>query len=281
MSLTEGSPQAILFGDQDMKRIGIIALAVLTSCAFITSCMNTNASVTTQTTNTETVKEPSGISAGDHIMFGKYPQNYASGSDTAEPEPIEWRVLEIKDGKALIISEYLLEPFVYNIELTDVTWETSTLRKWLNTTFYDTAFSESEKNSIQTVTIKNPDNPVRGTEGGNDTEDKVFCLSLEEAQLYFKNTNERMAAPTKYAVKRGAQTNEDSTLANGMKTGWWWLRTPASSSNRAADVDCYGNIDVDFIKGSDVDGSLVFDEENCVRPAVWITIAEAQFTKVL
>ena len=94
-------------------------------------------------------------------------------------------------------------------------------------------------------------------------------------------TNERMAAPTKYAVKRGAQTNEDSTLANGMKTGWWWLRTPASSSNRAADVDCYGNIDVDFIKGSDVDGSLVFDEDNCVRPAVWITIAEAKFSKVL
>ena len=264
-----------------MRRIGVIALAALSGCVFITSCMSTTVGSTTQTSDTGIVDETSVLSVGDHIMFGKYPQNYASGSDTAEPEPIEWRVLEIKDGKALIISEYLLEPFVYNIELTDVTWENSTLRKWLNTTFYDTAFSESEKNSIQTVTIKNPDNPVRGTEGGNDTEDKVFCLSLEEVQLYFKDTNERMAAPTKYAVRRGAQTNDDSTLANGLKTGWWWLRTPASSSNRAADVDCYGNIDVDFIKGSDVDGSLVFDEDNCVRPAVWVTIPEAGFSDVI
>lgn len=264
-----------------MKRIGVIALAVLTSCAFITSCMNTNAGATSQTTNTETVEETAGISVGDHIMFGNYPQNYADGSDTAEPEPIEWRVLEIKDGKALIISEYLLTPVTYNIELSDVTWETCSLRKWLNTDFYDKAFTDSEKNSIQTVTIKNPDNPLRGTPGGNDTEDKVFCLSLEEAQLYFKDAEDRMAAPTKYAVKRGAKTNEDSKLANGMKTGWWWLRTPASSSNRASDVDCYGNIDNVFIKGTDIDGNLVFDEDNCVRPSVWITLSEAVFSKVL
>ena len=90
-----------------------------------------------------------------------------------------------------------------------------------------------------------------------------------------------MAAPTKYAVKRGAKINEDSTLANGMNTGWWWLRTPASSSNRASDVDCYGNIDDVIVQGRDVDGSLVFDEENCVRPAVWVTIPEAGFSKVL
>lgn len=264
-----------------MKRIGVITLAVLTSCVFIASCMNTTSDSTTKTTITGSVEETSGLSVGDHIMFGNYPQNYAPRSDTAEPEPVEWRVLEIKDGKALIISEYLLEPAVYYIEPADVTWETSTLRKWLNTTFYDTAFSESEKSSIQTVTVKNPDNPLHGTKGGNDTEDKVFCLSLDEAKLYFKDKNDRMAAPTKYAVKRGAKINEDSTLANGMNTGWWWLRTPASSSNRASDVDCYGNIDDVIVQGRDVDGSLVFDEENCVRPAVWVTIPEAGFSKVL
>ena len=220
--------------------------------------------VTTETT----VEEDDVISVGDHILFGNYPQN--NGTD---PEPIEWRVLEIKDGKALVISEYLLEPKAYYFELADVTWENSSLRKWLNGDFYDKAFSDSEKGLIQTVTIENQDNPLYGTPGGNDTEDKMFCLSLEEVQIYFADANDRMAALTDYALSRGASVCEDKTLDNGMKTGWWWLRTPASSANRAAEVDCYGNIDT-VINADRVDGCLVFSEGICVRPVVWIVLSD-------
>ena len=130
-----------------------------------------------------------------------------------------------------------------------------------------------EKSLIQTVTIENSDNPLYGTPGGNNTEDKVFCLSLEEVQIYFKDTKDRMTAPTVYAIKRGAKTNEDNKLDNGMKTGWWWLRTPASSANRASDVDCYGNID-NVINKDRVDGDLVFAEGNSIHPAVWITLSD-------
>ena len=249
-----------------MKKAGLTVLTVLICSLFMTSCLNTGSAETTQTYETESVTEDTGLKAGDHITFGNYPQ-----TDDNEAQPVEWRVLEIKDGKALIISEYLLDTYVYNMEMSDITWENCSLRKWLNGKFYDTAFSESEKGLIQTVTVENSDNPLYGTPGGNKTEDKVFCLSLEEVQIYFKDTTDRMTAPTVYAIKRGAKTNEDNKLDNGMKTGWWWLRTPASSANRASDVDCYGNID-NVINKDRVDGDLVFAEGNCVRPAVWVTI---------
>ena len=258
-----------------MKKACITVLAVLLSCQFMTSCQKAISEETMVPSESESVpesvEEDDGISVGDHILFGSYPQKGVSGTDTFDNAPIEWRVLDIHDGKALILSEYLLDTSVYYYDMADVTWETSSLRKWLNGTFYDAAFSESEKSLIQTVTIKNPDNPVYGTPGGNDTEDKVFCLSLEEAQLYFKDANDRMTAPTDYAISHGAALSNDRMLDNGMKTGWWWLRSPASSSNRAADADCYGNIDT--MRNADgVDGDIVFAETNCVRPVVWIVL---------
>lgn len=258
-----------------MKKACITVLAVIVSCQFMASCQKVTAEETTTSAESEaeSVEEDDGISVGDHILFGSYPQNSAPGTDTFDPEPVEWRVLDIQDGKALIISEYLLDAAVYYYDMADVTWETSSLRTWLNGTFYDTAFSAGEKSLIQNVKINNPDNPLYGTTGGNDTDDNVFCLSLEEAQLYFRDAEDRMTAPTEYAVKQGAAVSDSCTLANGMKTGWWWLRSPASSSNRAADADCFGNIDT--VKNADgVDGDMVFAESNCVRPVIWITLSD-------
>lgn len=255
-----------------MKKACVVLLAVLMSCTFMASCQK--AEETTASSESESVQEDDGISVGDHIVFGNYPQKNVPGTDTYDTEPIEWRVLEIRDGNALIISEYLLDTTVYYYDMADVTWEKSSLRKWLNGKFYDAAFSESEKSLIQTTKIKNDDNPVYGTPGGNDTEDNVFCLSLEEAQLYFKDADDRKAAPTDYAVMKGAEVSDNCKLANGMKTGWWWLRSPASSSNRAADADCFGNIDT--VRNTDgVDGDVVFAESNCVRPVIWIKLTDA------
>ena len=257
-----------------MKKACVALLAFLVSCVFIASCQKTAAEETTTSSVSESAQEDDGISAGDRIVFGSYPQKNVPGTDTYDTEPIEWRVLEVRDGNALVISEYLLDATVYYYDMADVTWEKSSLRNWLNSKFYDAAFSESEKSMILTVKIENKDNPLYGTPGGNDTEDKVFCLSLEEAQQYFKDADDRMAAPTDYALKNGAAVSDDCKLANGMKTGWWWLRSPASSANRAADADCYGNIDTE--KNADgVDGDIVFAESNCVRPVVWIKLADS------
>lgn len=254
-----------------MRRANVAALAVIMGCLSVASCQKAPAEETTQSSVSET-SEKEGISVGDIIKFGNYPQKRTPGTDTFDPEPIEWRVLDIQDGNAIIISEYLLDTTVYYFDMADTTWEKSSIRSWLNGKFYDAAFSDSEKELIQTVKITNSDNPLYGTPGGNDTEDKVFCLSLEEVQRYFKDADDRKAAPTEYAVKQGATVNDGSTLDNGMKTGWWWLRSPASASNRAADVDCFGNIDTE-INADRVDGDIVFAEGNCVRPVIKIPIS--------
>lgn len=256
-------------GEKEMKKAVVTLISVLMCCSLFASCMHPTDGGEMMTSQLETSAEDDSVKVGDHITFGKYGQK-----DAADPEPVEWRVLDVQDGKALVISEYLLAPMVYNYDLADVTWEMCSLRKWLNGTFYDEAFSDSEKSLIQTVTVKNPDNPEHGTNGGNDTEDKVFCLSLEEAQLYFKDADDRMAAPTESALKLGAEINGEVALENGMNTGWWWLRSPASSANRAADVDSYGNIDIGLPDGVNVDGDYVFSETNCVRPAMWIDISD-------
>lgn len=228
-----------------------------------------------RTSHLKSLEELDSVSVGDHFTFGSYPQYAEPETEKYDPEPIEWHVLDLQGDSVLIISEYLLAPIAYNRDLTEVTWETCSLRSWLNGTFYDTAFSESEKERIQTVINKNPDNPLYGTNGGSDTEDKVFCLNLEEAQVYFKDTRERSAAPTPYAINCGASTNNDYLLENGMNTGWWWLRSPASSVERAADVDCYGNIDISPDSGENgVDGDLVFDDNNCVRPVVLVSLSD-------
>ena len=119
-----------------MKRstAAIMALSMLLS---LTAC--NRAAVVSETsepseleTTEETTEEQKGISVGDHILFGYYPQRSAPGTDNFDPEPIEWRVLDIQDRNAVIISEYLLDATVYYFDMADVTWEMSSLRKWLN-----------------------------------------------------------------------------------------------------------------------------------------------------
>ena len=88
--------------------------------------------------------ETDGIQAGDYVYFGRYPQKNIS----ADPTPIEWLVLDVQDGKALVISRYLLEKKEYNPGWGSVTWEDSAIREWLNSEFLNTAFSQEEQKAI-------------------------------------------------------------------------------------------------------------------------------------
>ena len=199
------------------------------------------------------------ISVGDHFTFG----NYLQGSNE-EVEPIEWRVLAVENGKALVISEKLLDCVQYNEKYVNVTWETCTLRKWMNGEFINKAFSSSEQAKIATVTNQNLDNPEYNTEGGNATQDKIFALSIDEANQYFSNDDDRMAAPTGYAKKQGAYVSDSYSLTSGEKTGWWWLRSPGRNGDLAASVDGDGDI---YLYGDYVGNNYV-----AVRPAFWLNL---------
>lgn len=120
------------------------------------------------------------LQVADIITFGSYPQE-ADGT----VKPIEWQVLAVEDGKALLISLYGLDAKPYNSKWADVTWESCSLRTWLNEEFYQTAFQASEQQIIEATLVINQNNPIYAIPGWNDTRDKVFLLSLEEPLQYF------------------------------------------------------------------------------------------------
>ena len=186
------------------------------------------------------------------FTFGNYPQ----GED-GEEQPIKWRVLAVEDGKALVISEKLLDYYVqYNKSYTDVTWETCTLRNWMNNDFISKAFSSSQQAKIITVTNQNPNNPEYGTKGGNATQDKIFALSIDEAEKYFSSDSDRRAYTTDYVHKKGYDY--------GDRSEYWWLRSPGNNGYFAAYVDNDGNFRQ---YGFFVDYGKV-----AVRPAFWLNL---------
>ncbi len=87
--------------------------------------------------------------------------------------------------------------------------------------------------------MKNDDNPKYSTEGGRDTTDKIFLLSIDEAKKYFEN---------------------DEARAIG---SCWWLRSPGYSSSRAAEVLSYGHV---------IQGGIFVINLLSVRPALWVNL---------
>lgn len=191
---------------------------------------------------------------GDIIVFGTYEQdnNISNGK-----ENIEWLVLAKENNRVFVISDKVLDCQPYHPSWSDVTWETCSLRKWLNNDFINSAFSDDEKVKIPTVTVSADKNPKYNTNPGNATKDKVFLLSIVEAEKYFSSDSARQCSPTDYAVANGASESNDNIC-------WWWLRSSGCNQDYAAFVYSNGNIFED--------GYYILNSHHAVRPAMWITI---------
>ena len=192
---------------------------------------------------------------GDTVYFGTYEQD----NDTSNgAENIEWQVLAKENNKVLVISKYALDCQQYNTSsYTDVTWETCTLRTWLNGTFLNSAFSSSEQSAIAETTVTADKNPKYDTDPGNATTDKVFLLSIDEAEKYFSSDSARVCLPTAYAVANGAYESDSGNC-------WWWLRSPGFLQHNAAHVRNDGSVGC---HGGNVDRG-----DDAVRPALWINL---------
>jgi len=188
---------------------------------------------------------------GDIIKFGNYPQD-SDGSIS----PIEWLVLDVKENEALIVSRYGLDCKQYSHDFHGTRWEDCDLRKWLNNDFIKSAFSKDEAKKIKVSGLENKYNRQYNTSGGKDTKDRIFCLSITEAEQYFSSEKDRQCRPTAYARNQGAY------VANRNNCCFWWLRSPGGSFLRAASVLTVGEIDL-FGYRCDDDGATV-------RPALWI-----------
>ena len=206
---------------------------------------------------------PGTISVGDvgsTITFGCYEQDNDLSNGA---EPIEWRVLAVENGRALLISAYGLDARPYNDSDTSVTWETCSLRQWLNGEFYNTAFNDSEKIAIAQTMVQAEDNPTYGTKAGSDTADRIFLLSMSEAERLFADDDERMCTPTAYAIAQGCW---QETRYKPEGTCWWWLRSPGYNSKYAALVRASGIVDASGIFA----GNIYYSSNGMVRPALWV-----------
>ena len=192
-----------------------------------------------------------GQDVGDIITFGSYEQDDQPGAD-----PVEWQVLGVENGRALLISRYILAAKPYNEEKTDSTWENCSLRAWLNQEFYNDVFSAEEKMQIDKATVSNPRNPEYGTYGGNETKDKIFLLSINEADNYLPTPELRQCEATDFAKQNGA-----AVLKNGCTD--WWLRSPGSKASNAVSVDFYGRPYL---------GGVSLDYTAGVRPALLMNL---------
>lgn len=196
---------------------------------------------------------------GDKITFGKY----------------EWRVLDIQDKRALIITENIIDQRPYHNAYQPVTWAESALRNYLNVDFYNT-FDTEDRHRIVSVDIKNDDNQWYGTPGGPDTNDHIFLLSLEEVCKYFGDSLSKLHNPGKnqrYWFERKDENNVKRIAKLEGKTGawWWWLRSPGRVSVKAVYIfGTDGNIGIqgnNVLKGNLSDGKCT----GGVRPALWLS----------
>ncbi len=187
----------------------------------------------------------------DTVTFGKY-----DGKD------ISWRVLNVSGDNAFLVSDKILTAKAYNDDKS-ITWKDSTIRNWLNTEFFTGSFTEAEQNMILNTTVKNDDNDsgYNVTEAGEDTEDKVFLLSLKDIIQPGYGFSDQYLAESESRIARNSEGFCD----------WWWLRSPGNFDFQAARVDDNGK--------ADSNGLNVINSNGGIRPALIIDLKSSAWTK--
>ena len=210
--------------------------------------------IPTETTAPAAEATVSTMKTGNTITFGTYMQ-----------EPIRWKILDIQDGKALLLSEKVLDCLPYNSSYGSTSWDKSYLRDWLNGIFLETAFGKESQKAILTTTVDNSvaqGNPAWPGIQNTSTQDKIFLLSYAEFKKYVDGTADSIC---EVAYSTGDETDiRYRLLDDGTKAAFWWLRSPGKDDKQAAYINfegiCYSN--------------YVGNGYISVRPAMWVNLAK-------
>lgn len=212
----------------------------------------------------------------EYVTFGSYEQD---GDETNGKEPIEWIVLTQDDEKMLVVSKYCLDYLRYPDDWSsNIVWETSYIRKHLNSEFFDDAFSNEEKQEI--ILSANPNKASEdyySTVDGNSTEDWVFLLSIDEVQTYLPNSTSSETSTTAYGTDYLYDVLRQHIYYTNLKDNEsveWALRADIDTSRNEEKVGMPREINassrgiyMSLTTGGmrDPDGPL-----SVIRPAMWI-----------
>ena len=186
------------------------------------------------------------------LFVGSWPQG--SG------EPIVWDVLAEEGNRKLLLSRKAVAKRPYHDADEPVSWETCSLRAWLNGDFYRAAFNDYEKQHILKIPVTADRNTYCNTDAGNSTDDHVFLLSLPEVNALLRR---KLSAKRKCVADPTDAPDADNDNKAADDTGCvWWLRSPGSEKNEAACVNGDGQIS-NF-------GLPANTPTIAVRPCIWV-----------
>ena len=186
------------------------------------------------------------------LFVGSWPQE--SG------EPIVWDVLAEEGNRKLLLSRKAVAKRPYHDADEPVSWETCSLRAWLNGDFFRAAFNDYEKQHILKIPVTADRNTYCNTDAGNSTDDHVFLLSLPEVNALLRR---KLSAKRKCEADPADAPDADNDNKAADDTGCvWWLRSPGSEKNEAACVNGDGQIS-NF-------GLPANTPTIAVRPCIWV-----------
>jgi len=215
------------------------------------------------------------VKVGDVVVFGDYCHHNNIYGEYYENNPVKWLVLEQRDGKVLLLSLQSVNilSFVSREEYREqkgngFTWENSVMREYLNQELMYLMFQQDELSCISETVVQTADNPIYGTDGGEDTTDHLFLLSIEEAKKYFSSDSERRTqiVPDVELPQYALMPYEH--YLNTTDYYDWWLRSPGESSEKAACVGRFGDIMME--------GQWAYTEEVSIRPAMWVDLTKVK-----
>ena len=211
------------------------------------------------------------VKVGDVVVFGDY-CHYNNMYDVYyDNNPLKWLVWEKSDEKVLLISLQCVDIFYYvsreeylEQKGNGFTWENSAIREYINHALMYLMFQQEELSCICKTIVQTPDNSTYGTDGGADTTDYLFLLSIEEAQKYFSTDLERRTQIVPDVELPQYDLMPHQHYLNTTDYYDWWLRSPGESSEKAACVGRFGDIMME--------GQYVDTEDVSIRPAMWIDL---------
>ena len=230
-------------------------------------------------------EEMTKMQIGDILLFGSY---YLPG--TADPNdarvkcPIDWQVIDKSADRIMLLSRHSLFWTFYDGRTPlwgpppKTSWEKSTIREELNNECLESWFSISEQSLIIEHVQAMDENPVFRTLSGDNTIDRLFLLSLDEANRYL-GVNRNYTKDPKLRKNSEACTcmimadfvmNKERCREIELFPDFapWWLRTSGMDAQHIICINEDGSADFEGMESS--------ADEVGIRPAMWIDLSRLQ-----